>query len=67
MTDSPQEQKGQSRFIPALDVAIAGLNIAKDATGSTPVNPVFGSVATLLNMIRVCFLPFLNEIFRADT
>ena len=67
MTDSPQEQKDQSSFIPALDLAITGLNIAKDATSGTPVNPVFGPVVALLTMIRVCFLPFLNEIFHADT
>ena len=66
MTDRPQEQKDQSRLIPALDMAIAGLNIAKDATSGTPVNPVFGPVVILLTMIRVCFSLFRNEIFQAD-
>jgi hypothetical protein len=70
MTDKPQRQKG-SKAIPVLNMAIDGLNIAKEATSTTPVNPVFGSVALLLTMIRVSSLPFCDEIFelthRQDT
>ena len=64
MTDKPQRQKG-SKAIPALNMAINGLNIAKEATSTTPVNPVFGSVALLLTMIRVSSLHFCDEMFQA--
>ena len=63
MTDDPQRQKGRGRVVPALDVAITSLNIAKEATSTTPVNPVFGSVAIFLTMIRVNLLPFRDEVF----
>ena len=70
MTDKPQRKKG-SKAITALNTAIDGLNIAKEATSTTPVNPVFGSVALLLTMIRVSSLSFCDEIFelthRKDT
>ena len=62
MTDKPQRQKGQGKVISALNMAIGGLNIAKEATSTTPVNPVFGSVALLLTMIRVSPLPSPGEM-----
>ena len=55
MTDQPQRQKGR-KAIPALNMAINGLNVVKEATSTTPVNLVFGSVALLLTMIRVSSL-----------
>ena len=42
-------------------MAIDVLNIAKEATSTTPVNPVFGSVAALLTMIRVSSFLFPDE------
>ena len=54
--------KGRGRVVPASDMAIAGLNAVKKATGTTPVNPVFGSVA-VLTMIRASPLPFRDEVF----
>ena len=67
MADNSQRRKGYDKVIPALNMAIDTLNIAKDATSATPVNPVFGSVATLLTMIRVSFLPFRGEMSQAHT
>ena len=67
MTDNSKRQKGQGKVIPALDMAINTLNIAKEATSTTPVNPVFGSVAILLTMIRVSSLSPHNELFEAYT
>ena len=67
MTEKPQRQKGQGRVIPALNIAIDTLNITKEATSTTPVNSVFGSVAILLTMIRVSFFSFRNHIFEAHT
>ena len=58
MADNSQRRKGRGKVIPALNTAIDVLNLAKDATSTTPVNPVFGSVATLLTMIRVSSLLF---------
>ena len=46
-------------------MAINGLNIAKEATNPTPVNPDFGSVALLLTMIRVNSLSLRDEKFQA--
>ena len=43
-------------------MAINGLNLAKEATSTTPANPVIGSVTVLLTMIRVGSLPFHDEI-----
>ena len=63
MTDNYQQRKSRGKVIPALNIAIDVLNLAKDAASTTPVNPVFGSVATLLTMIRVSSLPFCDETF----
>ena len=66
MTDeSRRRPKGGDKVIPALNMAINGLNIAKEATSTTPVNPVFGSVAALLTMIRVSSVLFCDEIYQA--
>ena len=64
MTDKPQQQKDR-KAIPALNMAIDGLNVLKEATSATPVNPVFGSVALLLTMIRVSSLSLCDEKFQA--
>ena len=48
-------------------MAIDGLILAKEATITTPVNPVFGSVAVLLTMIRVSSFLSRDEIFRAHS
>jgi len=39
-----------------LNVAIEGLNLAKEVSSVTPAKAVFGSVGALLAMIRVSFL-----------
>ena len=65
MADGSQRPKGLSWVIPALNVAITGLGVAKEATSGTPANPVFGPVAALLTIIRVDSLPFCDEIFEA--
>ena len=62
MTDDSHRQKGRGWVIPALNTAIDGLTIAKEATNGTPVNPVFGPVAALLTMIRVGSFPFRDDI-----
>ena len=67
MTDKPKRSKGQDKVISALNMAIGGLNIAKESTSTTPVNPVFGSVATLLTTIRVYSFLLCDETFQAHT
>ena len=65
MTDKSQRRKSGGKVIPALNMAIDALNIAREATSTTPINPVFGSVAALLTMIRVCSFFFRDEMYRA--
>ena len=65
MADNSQRRKGRGRTIPALNMAIDALTLAKDATSNTPANPVFASVTTLLTMIRVSSPPFRDGMFQA--
>ena len=44
-----------------------GLNIAKEATSTTAVNPVFGTVAALLAVIWVSSFPLPDEKHEAHT
>ena len=67
MTDKPQQPKGQDGVLSALNMAIDGLNFAKELADITPAKAAFGSVAILLTMIRVSFLPFCDEAFRVHT
>ena len=48
-------------MLSALNVAIDGLSFAKELTDMTPAKAAVGSVAILLTMIRVGFLPFCGE------
>ena len=56
-----QQTKGWGGVPSSLDPAIEVLNLAKELSGITPAKAVFGSVAVLLTMIRVCFHAFCNE------
>ena len=49
----PKEREG---VISALNVAIEGMNLAKEFSSITPAKPVFGTVSVVLAMIRVSFL-----------
>ena len=67
MTDKPQQPKDRDGILSALNMAIEGLNFAKEVTGITPAKAAFGSVAILLAMIRVSFFLFCNETFQIHT
>jgi len=67
MTDKPKRLKGQDGVLSSLDVAIDGLNLAKELSSITPAKAVFGSASVLLTMIRVSLPPFGDEIFWAHT
>jgi len=67
MAANSQQPKGRDRALPALNVAIDTLNLAKEASSLTPAKPVFGSVSILLTMIRVCCILFCYEMFQVHT
>jgi hypothetical protein len=67
MTDNPRLPKGRDGILSALNMAIDGLNFAKEVADITPAKAAFGSVAILLAMIRVSFLLFCNETFQIHT
>ena len=67
MTDNSQRPEGRDKAVSTLNMAIGVLNTAKEATSTTPVNPVFGSVATLLTTIRVYSFLLCDETFQAHT
>ena len=67
MTDNSLPPKGRDGAISALNIAIDGLNVAKEALSSTLAGPVFGPVASLLTMIRVSSFLFRDETLQAHT
>ena len=66
-TNSPKRQKRQENALSLLDVAIEGLNLAKDVCVIPPAQAVFGSVSILLTMIRVRFPLSPDNLFRRFT
>lgn len=67
MTDKPQQLKGRDGVLSSLNIAIDGLNLAKEISSITPAKAVFGSVAILITMIRVSFPLACGETSRAHT
>jgi len=61
MQTNSQRPKGRDGAISSLNVAIEGLNLAKELSGVTPAKAVFGSASVLLTMIRVCLLLSCDE------
>ena len=55
MDPKDQLPKGRDGVLTALNVAIEGLNLAKEISSITPAKAVFGSASVLLAMIRVGF------------
>jgi len=56
MQANSQQPKGRNGTISSLNIAIEGLNLAKEISSVTPAKAVFGSASLLLTMIRVRFL-----------
>ena len=56
MTDKSQRLKGRNDILSSLNVAIGGLDLAKQATTVIPAKTVFTSASVLLTTIRVSFL-----------
>ena len=55
MDANSQRQKQQDNVLTLLNVAIEAANLAKEVSSVTPAKVVFGSVGTLLEMVRVRF------------
>ena len=53
MTDKSQQPKGQDGVLSTLNLAIDGLNLAREVATVTPAEVAFGAVAILVTMIRV--------------
>ena len=66
MDANAKQQKRQDNTLSLLDVTIEAMNLAKEISSVTPAKAVFGSVGTLLTMIRV-LPPFSDDPFQVDT
>ena len=62
MAEKSKRPKGRDGVLFSLNVAIDGLNIAKELSSITPATAVFGSVSILLTMIKVRFLLCCDEV-----
>jgi len=67
MAEQSKRPKGRDGALLSLNVAIDGLNIAKELSSITPATAVFGSVSILLTMIKVRFLLCCDEVSRIHT
>jgi len=63
MDTNSQRPKEREGVLSSLNVAIEGLNLAKEVAGIAPAKAAFGSVSILLTMVRVRFLQFCNMDF----
>ena len=65
MDTNPQQQKHRDHVLSLLNAAIKAVDLAKEASSTTPAAPVFGPVSVLLTTIRVCSILFSDDLFRA--
>ena len=61
MTDKSQHPRGREGVLSTLNLAIDGLNLAKEVSSVTPAKVAFGTVAIFLTMIRVSPLLSYND------
>lgn len=62
-TDS-QRPKGREGTISVLKAAIEAANLAEKTSNIAPAKAAFGSVSTLLTVIRVCPLPLRSDMLQ---
>jgi hypothetical protein len=55
MDVTSERPKGRDGVLSALNVAIEGLDLAKEIASIAPAKAVFGSVSVILAMVRVSF------------
>ena len=65
MKNESQQSKGREGATEELNTAIEATNLAENLSTIAPAKTVFGSVAILLTMIRVCFLLLCNDLLRS--
>jgi len=61
MDKNSQRPKRRDGALSSLNVAIEGLNLAKEVAGIAPAKAAFGSVSILLTMVRVCLVQFCGD------
>jgi len=67
MEPESQQPKGREATISALHEATEAMNLAEKISSIAPAKTVFGSVGTLITLIRVCFLSSCNDLLRIYT
>ena len=67
MKAESQQPKGQEGVTEELNTAIEATNLAENLSAIAPAKIVFGSVSTLLTVIRVCFKLLRNNLIQAHT
>jgi len=67
MGPESQQPKRRDGVLSSLTMAVEALNLAKEVSAITPAKAVFGSVGTLLTMIRVCFFRLCDDELLAHT
>jgi len=65
MATESQRPKGRESAVSLLNAAIDAMDLAEKISSITPAKVVFATVGVLLAMIKVCFLLFRDEMFRA--
>ena len=64
MKTESQGPKGREGTISVLKAAIEAANLAEKTSNIAPAKAAFGSVSTLLTVIRVCFLPLRSDLLQ---
>jgi len=67
MEAESQQPTGREAAISALNAAVEAMNLVEKNSTITPAKTVFGSVSTLLTLVRVCFLHSCNDLFQIHT
>jgi len=63
-TKSQRPTQGREGAVSTLNAAIEAMDLAEKISSITPAKAVFGTVAVLLTIIKVCFLLFRDEMFQ---
>jgi len=61
MEGDSQQPEGRDSVVSSLNMAIDGLNLAKELSSITPAKAACGAAAVLLTMIRVSSPPLCDE------
>ena len=64
MQTESKQPEGRAGIISALNEAVEAVDLAGKTSAITPAKDVFGSVGTLLTLIRVCFLLSCNNLLQ---